>query len=94
MEGDHNETIYTVDWAPTASDAAAAAAAGGTSGGGGGLGAACLATGAADNSLRVFYEMGEGDGAAFTLDVEVRRDWLRAVGVRGGNVLFAHVFKI
>ncbi|CAN0296038.1 unnamed protein product [Ascophyllum nodosum] len=72
LEGDHNGTIYTVDWAPTASDAAAAAAAGGTSGGGGGLGAACLATGAADNSLRVFYEMGEGDGAAFTLDVEVR----------------------
>lgn len=80
-----------MDWAPTASDAAdanAAAARGGTAaaegsgdeaGPGGGLGAACLATAAGDNFLRVFYESGGGGGgggsgdgntAAFALDIE------------------------
>lgn len=89
LESDHKGTIFSVDWAPTAADAAAAIAVArrvdtlspeGTNGshGGEGLGAACLATGAADNSLRVFYETGEGDGAAFALDVEVRSSccWL------------------
>lgn len=93
MESDHKGTIYSVDWAPTAADAAAAIAAAkkvdtlipeGISGGhdSGGLGAACLATGAADNSLRVFYERGEGDGAAFALDVEVCSNcWLIIVHI-------------
>lgn len=39
---------------------------------GGGVGSACLATAAGDDALRVFYEGGQGDGAVFALDVEVR----------------------
>ena len=82
LAGEHRNTIYSVDWAPTAADAAAATAAAQRSGGdsseegggegGGGMGAPCLATAAGDDALRVFYEEGEGDSAAFGLDVEVR----------------------
>ncbi|CAM9660728.1 unnamed protein product [Ectocarpus sp. 4 AP-2014] len=78
LSGEHGGTIYSVDWAPTATDAAAAAAAAAATSArrseweGGGLGAPCLATAAADDALRVFYESGEGDGAAFGLDVEVK----------------------
>ncbi|CAN0213034.1 unnamed protein product [Pylaiella littoralis] len=81
LAGEHESTIYSVDWAPTAADAAAATAAAQRSrgsagdegkGAGGGLGGACLATAAGDDALRVFYECGKGDGATFGLDVEAK----------------------
>jgi len=82
---DHKNTIYSVDWAPTAADAAAATAAarrsagaggGGGAGrnmeeGGGGMGGPYPATAPGDDELRVLYEGEDGDSAAFGIDVEV-----------------------
>lgn len=83
LAGEHTNTIYSVDWAPSPADSAAAADAARRSGGGGGggeeeggggggMGAPCLATASGDDALRIFFEGGEGDSAAFGLDVEVR----------------------
>ena len=58
----------------------------GGGGAGGGLGAACLATAAGDDSLRVFYEKGEGSDAMFSLDVEV---WFSRV-----SPLFCSLFLV
>lgn len=111
LAGEHRNTIYSVDWAPSAANAAAASAAArrsaagaaGVSGGGGidegredggGMGAPCLATASGDDALRVFYEGGEGDSAAFGLDVEVRERGSSNIGLLIWRVLFVYLLLL